>query len=67
VVPSVIGEASLQATAALQAAGFSVTLQAQAAPRSAQVPPGIVWAQSLPPGAEEPRGATITLYYQPKS
>jgi serine/threonine-protein kinase len=66
VVPSVIGDASLQATAELQAAGFSVTLQAQAAPPSQQVPPGIVWAQSLRPGAEEPRGATITLYCQPK-
>ena len=67
VVPSVIGQTSAQATAALVAAGFTVTLQAQAAPRAQSLPQGIVWAQSSAPGAEEPRGATITLDYQPKS
>jgi hypothetical protein len=67
VVPSVIGEASPQATAALAAAGFMVTLQAQAAPRSQQVPPGIVWEQSPAAGTVAPSGANVTLYCQPKS
>ena len=67
VVPGVIGETRAQATVTLAAAGFTVTLQAQAAPQGQSIPQGIVWAQSPAAGAEEPRGATITLFCQPKS
>jgi len=70
VVPNVIGQTATQAIAALQAAGFSVTVNvlAQAAPSSGgPVPAGVVWSQTPAAGTALPAGAAITLFYQPKS
>jgi hypothetical protein len=63
-VPSVIGMSQLQAEQILTAAGFSVIVQPEAPPTQS-VPAGEVWSQTVPAGAEAPRGTTITLYVAP--
>jgi hypothetical protein len=62
-VPSVTGMTWLQATQILEAAGFTVKLLSEK-PAGRSVP-GAVWSQTVPAGAEAPRGTTITLDVAP--
>jgi hypothetical protein len=42
-----------------------VNAQAQAAPATQPVQPGVVWSQSPAANTEKPQGTTITIFYQP--
>jgi eukaryotic-like serine/threonine-protein kinase len=66
-VKSVIGEQYLQAQQDLQNQGFQVNAQAQAAPANQPVQPGVVWSENPAPNSEQPRGTTITIFYQPQA
>jgi hypothetical protein len=67
-VPSVIGKSQFDAANTLQDVGLTVNAQQQQAPASAgPVPPGVVWSQSIQPDTHEPRGTTITIFYQPQA
>jgi serine/threonine-protein kinase len=62
-VPNVVGQAQAAATAALQGAGFAVSVQSQANPAGSTAP-GVVWQQD-PAGGGRPPGSTITIWVQP--
>jgi len=67
-VPSVIGMTQNQAVHDLKAAGFAVDVRAEAPAAGLSVPPGVVrpvWSQTVPAGAQAPRGTTITLDVDP--
>jgi serine/threonine-protein kinase len=66
-VKSVIGEQYLQAQQDLENLGFQVNAQAQAAPSNQPVQPGVVWSQNPAPNSEQPRGTTITIFYEPQA
>jgi hypothetical protein len=66
-VPSVIGDPNyLHAEQVLRNAGFQVTAQAQAAPATQPVQPGVVWSQNPAGGSDKPPGTTVTIFYAPQ-
>jgi hypothetical protein len=65
VVPNVVGQTYVQAEHVLANLGFTVVIAEQWAPSGQHVAAGTVWAQNPPAGSTLPRGATVTLEYQP--
>jgi PASTA domain len=61
VVPSLVGQALAPATATARQAGFTVEVVQAKTPTSQPVPPGVVFAQSLPAGTKAAPGAVLVV------
>lgn len=60
-VPNVVGESMDAAVAIIQGAGLNAAIYNAVPPGSAHVPPGTVFAQSLPAGSKAVPGAEVQL------